>query len=192
MSRFNDESRSVLKLKSVLGCLPDEALDTLVQRARPTRFDKNQMLYRRGDKGDSLMVLLSGKVKVSNITDEAREAVLSFLGPGDLIGEIAALDGKDRSADATALEPTEAAVIYRRDMLAVLEKYPQALLGIVAVLASKLRMTSAMVEHGQLQMARKAALGLLRLAEQHGREVDDGTRLDLKLSHRDLGSYLGL
>ena len=185
-------SHSVLKSRSVLGGLPDDAIETLVARARHVRFAKRETLYRPGDEGDSLMVILPGRVKISNVTDDAREVVLNFLGPGDLNGEIAVLDGKGRSADATALEPTEAAVIYRRDLLAVLERHPAALLGIVAELAGKLRMTSAMVEHGLLQMSAKAARGLLRLAEMHGKEADGGTHLDIKLSQKDLGSYLGL
>jgi len=185
-------SRSVLKSRRVLGGLPDEAIDTLIARARHVRFAKGEMLYRRGDEGDSMMVILTGRVKISNIADDAREVVLNFLGPGDLNGEIAVLDGKGRSADATALEPTEAALIHRRDLFAVLERHPAALLGIVGVLAGKLRMASAMVEHGLLQMSAKAAHGLLRLAEVHGREAADGTHLDIKLSQKDLGSYLGL
>lgn len=192
MAAQEEQARRILKSKSVLSSLPDDALDLLVKRARVTRFSKGEMLYRRGDDGDSLMVVLAGRIKISNITDDAREVVLNFLGPGDLNGEIAVLDGKGRSADATALEPTEVAVIYRRDILPVLEKYPQAMLGIIGVLAEKLRMASAMVEHGLLQMAGKAARGLLRLAEQHGRETKDGTLVALKLSQKDLGSYLGL
>lgn len=186
------DGRAVLKSASVLGALPDEALDGLMKRARSHTFAKGEALYRRGDQGDSLMVILSGRVKISNITDDAREVVLNFLGPGDLNGEIAALDGKGRSADATALERTEALILYRRDILSVLEQHPKAILGIVEVLAGKLRMASAMVEHGLLQMAGRAAHGLLRLAEAHGRTVADGTLVDLKLSQKDLGSYLGL
>lgn len=185
-------SRTRLKSTSVLGCLPDEALDRLIARARHARFSKGEMLYRRGDPGDSMMVILTGRVKISNIADDAREVVLGFLGPGDLNGEMAVLDGKGRSADAIALEPTEAAVFYRRDLLAVLQGHPQALLAIVVVLAGKVRTTSAMVEHGVLQMSAKAARGLLRLADHHGVENKEGTRLDIKLSQRDLGSYLGL
>ena len=182
----------VLKLRSVLGRLPDEALDGLVARGRPVRFTKGEALYRRGDAGESMIVIVSGRVKISNVTDDAREVVLNFLGPGDLIGEMAALDGGRRSADATALEAVEGILFYRRDMIATLERHPKALLGIVGELARKLRMTSAMIEHGALQMSGRAARGLLRLAEQHGREAGDGTRLDIKLSQKDLGSYLGL
>ena len=184
--------RAILKTKSVLGRLADDVLDDLARRARLARYVKGEVLYRRGDQADNLMVILSGRVKISNITDDAREVVLNFLGEGDLNGELAALDGKGRSADATALETTEVAILYRRDFIPVLERNPKALLDIVAALAEKLRMTSAMVEHSLLQMSGKAANGLLRLANQHGRKIEDGVLVDLKISQRDLGSYIGL
>ncbi len=184
--------RLILKTDSILGCLPDGVLDECLKRARITRFGKGEAIYRRGEPGDSLMIVLSGRIKISNITGEAREVVLNFLGEGDLNGELAALDGKGRSADATALETTEVAVLYRRDLIPILERHPQALMSVVAVLCEKLRMTSAMVEHGLLQMAGKAAGGLLRLAKLHGRQTRDGLLIDIKLSQKDLGGYLGM
>jgi len=105
---------------------------------------------------------------------------------------LAALDGKPRSADAMALEPTEALVLWRRDLIPVLERHPQAMLGIIEALAGKVRQMSAALEHAGLQMNARAANALLRLAEQHGREVADGTLIDFKLSQRDLGSFAGL
>lgn len=184
--------RETLRAKSVLGALPDAALEELIARARTVRFAKGASIYKRGDDGDSLMVILSGRVKIANVTTDAREVALNFLGPGDLNGELAALDGKPRSADAMALEPTEALVLWRRDLIPVLERHPQAMLGIIEALAGKVRQMSAALEHAGLQMNARAANALLRLAEQHGREVADGTLIDFKLSQRDLGSFAGL
>lgn len=188
----NDEIRAVLKARSVLAALPDAALDDLLRRARPVRYAKAATIYQRGDPGDSLMILLAGRVKIANVTADAREVALNFLGPGDLNGELAALDGKPRSADAIALEATEALVIWRRDLIPVLEQHPRAMLGVIEALAGKVRVMSAAVEHAGLQMTAKAASALLRLATLHGRQVADGTLIDIKLSQRDLGSYAGL
>lgn len=192
MGSYDDQSRDVLRSRSVLARLPGEELEGLVSRGRRVRFAKGEALYRRGDAGDSMIVIVSGRVKISNVTDDAREVVLNFLGPGDLIGEMAALDGKSRSADATALETVDGVLLYRRDVMAALGRHPETLLAIITELAGRLRMTSAMVEHAALQMSGRAARGLLRLAEQHGREAADGTRLDIRVSQKDLGGYLGL
>ncbi len=187
-----EQIREVLRNKSVLAALPDAALDELVRRGQPARFAKGAAIYHRGDAGDSLMIILSGRVKIGIVTTDARDVTLNFLGPGDLNGELAALDGKPRSADATALEATEALVIWRRDLLPVIEQHPEAMLGIIEALAGKVRAMSSAVEHAGLQMAARAANALLRLADQHGRPTADGILIDLKLSQRDLGSYAGL
>lgn len=184
--------RRIIETRSVLSGLPQEALDDLLKRARPVRFGKGDAIFNRGDAGDSMKVVLAGRIKVSNVSANAREVVLNFLGPGDLLGELGALDGKERSADAIALEETECLVIYRRDLLSLIEAHPKALMGLVTALTAKLRDASAMVEHGLLQMAGKAAKGLIRLADRHGRRVADGVLVDLKLSQRDLGNYVGL
>jgi CRP/FNR family cyclic AMP-dependent transcriptional regulator len=188
----NDQIRAVLRAGSMLAPLQDAALDELLSRARLVLYAKSETIYRRGDPGDSLMILLSGRVKIANIAADAREVVLNFLGPGDLNGELAALDGKPRSADAVALEPTEALVIWRRDLLPVLEQHPKAMLGVIEALAGKLRVMSAALEHAGLQMTARAASALLRLADLHGRDSPDGTLIDIRLSQRDLGGYAGL
>ncbi len=192
MPMMAEQIRDVLRSKSVLAALPEAALDELVRRGRPVRFAKGAAIYQRGDAGDSLMIILSGRVKIGIVTADARDVTLNFLGPGDLNGELAALDGKPRSADATALEATEALVIWRRDLLPVIEQHPKAMLGIIEALAGKVRAMSSAVEHSGLQMAARAANALLRLADQHGRVTNEGTLIDLKLSQRDLGSYAGL
>lgn len=182
----------LLKAKSVIGPLPEQALADLVQRARTVRFSKGETVYRRGDKSDSLLIILSGRVKVFNVATNAREIVLNVLGAGDLVGELGALDGQPRSADAAALEPCEGLLFLRRDILPALESHPKAMLQVVIVLSKKLRQLSAMAETSLLQMASKAASGLLVLANQYGRPVDDGMLIDVRLSQRDLGNYIGL
>ena len=192
MTTSHDRAREALKTLSFLGGLPDPLIDQLAGRAHSKRYRKGETIVTRGDDGESLMIVLAGRAKISNITSDAREIVLNFLGKGDVIGEIAILDGAPRTASAVAIEDTEALVLYRRDLLPVLLKNPDAMLELIQILCEKLRATSAIVEENSLPMAARVAAGLLRLADQHGRVVKGGTLIDLKLSQRDLGSYLGL
>ena len=92
-----------LKSLTFLGALPEEARAQLVKRGCMVKIGPGETIYRRGDPGDSLMILISGRIKISNTTVNAREIVLNFLGPGDVAGEIAALDGEPRTADAIAI-----------------------------------------------------------------------------------------
>src|SRR5262249_1674651 len=190
--KLAERVRPFLRANTFFGGLPDDALDRLIGRGHTKRFARGEVICRRGDPGDSLMVVLSGRAKVVNTTTDAKEVVLNILGAGDLNGEIAALDGKGRTADTIALEPCEVFAIHARDLLPTLTAHPAALLEIVQVLCDKLRSASAIIEDNTLEMRGRTARGLLRLAEQHGRTSKDGVRLEVKMSQRELGAYLGL
>jgi CRP-like cAMP-binding protein len=172
--------------------LPDAALDAVLRRGHIKRYTRGETIYRRGESGDSMMVVLEGRIKITNITADAREVVLNFLGAGDVNGEIAVLDGKARTADAVVLQDCEIFAIYARDLLPVLTAHPAALLEIIQLLCEKLRSASAMIEDNLLEMRVRTARGLLRLAQQHGRASKDGIRLELSASQKELGAYLGL
>jgi CRP-like cAMP-binding protein len=184
--------RPFLKSHTFFGGLPDPALDALIERGHTKAYTKGDVIYRRGELGDSLMVILSGRIKVTNVSANAKEVVLNFLGAGDINGEIAALDGKERSADAVALEPCEIFAVYARDLVPTLTAHPEALLEIIQLLCDKLRSASAIIEDSTLEMRGRTAKGLLRLAQQHGRTSKEGIRLGLAVSQTELGAYLGL
>jgi CRP/FNR family transcriptional regulator, cyclic AMP receptor protein len=192
MSAPNEQARTALRSASFLGGLPEPLLEQLAQRAKVTRYAKGATIYRRGDEGDTMMVILSGRVKITNVTAEAKEVILNFLGRGDVNGEIAVLDGGERTANAIALEDTEALVVYRRDLMPVLMADASTLMEVISILCEKIRATSLIIEDNSLQMQGRTASGLLRLANQHGRKTSDGVMIDLKLSQRDLGNYVGL
>jgi CRP/FNR family transcriptional regulator, cyclic AMP receptor protein len=184
--------RPFLKSHTFFGGLPDPALDALIERGHTKTFAKGDVIYRRGEPGDSLMVILSGRIKVTNVSASAKEVVLNFLGAGDINGEIAALDGKERSADAVALESCEIFAVHARDLVPTLTAHPEALLEIIQLLCEKLRSASAIIEDSTLEMRGRTAKGLLNLARQHGRPGTDGTSLRVTISQEELGNYLWL
>jgi CRP/FNR family transcriptional regulator, cyclic AMP receptor protein len=181
-----------LRSSTFLGALPPASVDTLLKTGHTQHYPKGKIIFERGDPGDYLLVVLEGQVKISNVTSQGREVILNLLGVGDLNGEIAVLDGGGRSATATALEDTEAFVLFRRDLLPILKENPSSLLEIMSTLCEKLRQTSAMVEYAQRSMQARFASSLLRLASQHGRKSNAGILIDFRLNQRDLGNYAGL
>jgi len=184
--------RPFLKQNTFFGGLPDGVLEALIARGHSETYAKGEVVCRRGDPGDSLMVVLAGRLKISNITADGREVVLNFLAPGDLNGEIAALDGKERTADAVAMQASEVFVVDRRYLLPALTAHPEALLEVVEILCEKLRSSSAIIEDNTLEVRSRTARGLLRLAQQHGRQGKDGIRLSLSMSQTELAGYLGV
>ena len=191
-SRIGERVRQFLKNQSFLGSLSDAALDTVVRRGHIKTYSAGDFICRREEHGDTLMVIISGRVKITNSNRDGKEVVLNFLGPGDISGEIAVFDGKRRTADAIALESTEAFLIYGRDLLPVLKAHPQALVEIIQGLCERLRVASAIIEDNSLDMRRRIARGLLRLALQHGRTSKEGVRVNLAASQSELGAYLSL
>jgi CRP/FNR family cyclic AMP-dependent transcriptional regulator len=187
-----DRIRPFLRNNTFFGGLPDAALDHLIRRGHTKKYPRGAMIYRRGEPGDSLMVLLSGRIKITNTNADAREVVLNFLGEGDINGEIAALDGNERTADAVATEDCEVFTVYARDLVPMLVEHPQAMLEIIQILCQKLRAASAIIEDSTLEMRARTARGLLRLCRQHGRTGREGVRLQLSVSQRELGAYLGI
>ncbi len=100
--------------------LPDEALRRIAASGVVRTFPKNTILIAEGDVGDSLYILLSGRVKVYASNAAGREVVINFHGPGEYVGEMS-LDGEPRSASVVTMEPTTCAIVNRaqfRDFLA--------------------------------------------------------------------------
>jgi CRP/FNR family transcriptional regulator, cyclic AMP receptor protein len=190
-SASSNRIRPFLAKNTFLGRLPDIILDTLVRKGQLKTFAKGAPVYRRGDPGDSLFVLIEGRIKLTNTNLGGKEIVLHYVGAGEMFGEIAALDGGERAADAIALEDSEAFVVCTRDLLPALTGHPQAMLAILKALCEKIRVAAAIVEDNTLEMRGRTARGLLRLAQQQGRRGADGT-VQLTITQEELGKYLAM
>jgi CRP-like cAMP-binding protein len=156
-SPLSERIRPFLRGNTFFGGLPDAALEALIGRGHIEKYAKGDVIYRRGEPGSSLMVLLAGRIKIININADAREVVLNFLGVGDVNGEIAVLDGRERMADAVALEECEIFAVYARDLIPILIAHPSALLEIVQIICEKLRFASALIEDNTLEMRGRTA-----------------------------------
>jgi CRP-like cAMP-binding protein len=187
-----DRIRAFLKQHSIFGSLPDSALSALVRKGRTKTYSAGEFICRREEQGETLMVIVTGWVKITNSNPDGKEIVLNFLGPGDTSGEIALFDGNGRSADVVALGATEVFIVYARDLMPLLAAHPQTLFDIIQSLCERLRVASAIIEDNSLDMRRRIARGLLRLVLQHGRISKEGIRVSLTLSQSELGAYLGL
>lgn len=188
---FLDSMRPFLTQNTFLGALPAVVLDALLRKGQEQSYEKGDFIYRRGDPGDSLMVVLQGRVKLANINVSGKEVVIDFLAAGDVFGETSALDGRERAVDAVALERAGILVIQSRELLPILLSHPEAMLSVIRVLCDRSRAGAAIIEDNTLKMRARTARGLLRLARQHGLRSPDGT-LHLTISQEQLGKYLDL
>jgi CRP-like cAMP-binding protein len=185
--------RRALACSDIFGGLPAAATDVLVARGRVVRFDAGQVIYYRGDPGDSVMMVVTGRVRIGNSVAGGKEAIISYVDPGDIFGELAAFDGLPRSVDASASVPSEVLVLGRRELLSVLETYPAATLPIVALMCERTRRLAAMLEDAMfLNTDQRVAKALLRLAEEHGTAGPGGVVIDVRINETDLGFHIGV
>jgi CRP-like cAMP-binding protein len=191
----NQPDPELVKLVSghvLLGQLEPEELKRVLAFARTERFPAGQVIFRRGEPGHSMMTVISGRIKISVSSSEGKEAVLAILGRGEVLGEMALIDGKERSADATAMEASEALSIHRRDFIPFLERNPAICLRLLGVMSDRLRRTSEMVEDRSfLDLPGRLAKTLLDLGRTEGVDTKDGLRIDMPMSQSAFGAMLG-
>lgn len=168
-----------------------EELDEILNFSSERRVRRNQTIFQRGDNGSSMMAVLRGRVRISTVSGDGKEVTLNTINQGEIFGEIALLDGEPRSADATATEDTTLLVVERRNFLPFLRQNEDLFLRLLAVLCRRLRRTSMALEDIALfDLPVRLGRVLLKLAEDYGRPGNDGTRIDLKLSQRDLSNLV--
>ncbi len=168
-----------------------EEVDAILDFATERRFRRGQVVFQKGDTGSSMMAVLSGRVRISAVNADGKEITLNVINPGEVLGEIALLDGQPRSADASAIEDTVLLVVERRNFLPFLTNNQQLASRLLAVLCEKLRSTSLALEQIALfDLEARLARLILKLAADYGRPSADGTRIEMKLSQRDISNLV--
>jgi len=186
------DRRSLLAGVPLFAALNDRKLDALLTATTTKRLAAREELYHKGDPGNQLYAVMSGRLKASAAGLDGKEVVFSIMGPGEVIGEIALLDSKPRSATVEAMEASELLTLHRRDFLPVLERHPRVALQLAAVLAGRLRRLSELTEDTLfLTLPSRLAKKLLSLAAEYGKPVPEGTRIDVRLPQGELGEMVG-
>jgi CRP-like cAMP-binding protein len=153
----------------IFGILGPELLQQLRSHARLKTIERGTTVFSKGDPGTSLFAILEGQVKVVSFSAQGKNAVFNVLSAGDIFGEIALLDGGERTADVIAITDCKLLVIERRDFLPLVHSRPEIAQKLIEVLCERLRNTSRQVEEVMfLDLSAKLARALLRLKENSG------------------------
>jgi CRP/FNR family transcriptional regulator, cyclic AMP receptor protein len=155
-------------------------------------FQRGAVLFSEGDVADRVFLIEHGWVTLRTPTPAGGEVILGLRGPGDVVGELSALDGEPRSATAVAVDDVEAVVAPARLMSTMLERDPGLAGELLRVLAKRLRESDRQrLEFAMLDTLGRVARRLLELAERFGEPGDDGVRVELPLSQEQLASWCG-
>lgn len=173
------------------GLGPQEEAD-LRRVATVQSFRRGAVLFREGDQADRVLVIERGRVKIASVTLDGREVVLAIRGPGDLLGELAAVDGHPRSAAAIAMEDVDALVVPAVRFATFLEDHPAVPFRLLQTVIGRLRDADRKrVEFGAHDALGRVAQRLVELADRYGRAAGNGIRIDLPLTQEELAGFTG-
>jgi CRP/FNR family transcriptional regulator, cyclic AMP receptor protein len=188
-----EAARSLIGGDSVLGRLLEPDLVDLLQWSMVRTLRKRAQIYRRGDPGRTVIVILDGYVKLSSMTVGGREVVLEIARPGMCFGELSVLNDWPRDTDATALSRCRLLAIDGRQFTQIMARSPEALQTVIQLISRRLRTATERVLDGVAMVASaRLAKALIQLAELQCSAVGDGARIDLQLSQTELGGMTGL
>jgi len=177
---------------ALLAYLADPDRDYLLARGTRRRFRANDVVLMEGDPSDHVHVLVAGWVRVSTIVEDGREVLFGLRGPGEVLGDLAAVTGRPRTASVRAIEPCTVFQLSGAQFVAVLRNRPEIAIATIKTVAARLRNAeSARVDSAAYDVSRRVAGLLVRLAEEHGRAVPEGVVVEDSLSQTDMAAQVG-
>jgi CRP-like cAMP-binding protein len=179
---------------SLLSELPGRLSTSLFADAKPVRLAADEVLFLAGDSGDGCYRIEDGLLKVTMVSRSGAERILAFLGPGAIVGELSIIDGRPRSASVVAVRAAVLSFLGRAAFEAFAQKHPEVYKSLVALLATRLRETDAVVAAGSfLPLRGRVACTLLELAENFGQDVGTGRIvIRQKIGQSDLAAMAGI
>jgi CRP/FNR family cyclic AMP-dependent transcriptional regulator len=185
----HQEKRRLFEQHFLLGRLSRVEIDALLSYSRVERYSGGREIFTKGSPGQSMMAVLRGSVKISSLSPDGKEIVFNNVRPGEVFGEIAMLDGEERTAIATAMEDCELLVLNRRDFMPLLEKHADICMILLRILCQRLRQTSEQVEDVLFRhLEARIAKTLVHLAHSTNRKDPP---IDLHMTQRDLANNVG-
>jgi CRP-like cAMP-binding protein len=170
----------------------DDEIEAVAATVSDRRYGKHQFIVREGDPGDTFFILVKGSVSVCRIAPDGRETILSILKEGDFFGEMSMFDSSLRSASIKTLTEVEVGAIRQADFVILLDRNPRIGRSLVIALSERLRAANALIAATTSQdiRARLASL-LLNLGDQFGEQVENGTRITLRLTNQEMANMIG-
>ena len=183
----------LLSSTKLFGALSEASRLDVARQMRETVFQAGQSIFARGDAGKDVYLVLEGRVRLSVLSSEGRELTFSHAAPGDVFGEIAALDGGRRTAEATAVTAVRAMTLSHTMLLRLVETSPGFAQSVITFLCSRIRETDIQLEgvalhRIEVRLAR-FLLGLLRQRDEASTKAHE--TIDIGMSQGELALLLG-
>jgi len=173
--------------------LPAKRLSAALKKCHCLRLPEKKEVYRRGESGTDMCIVLRGGVKVSAISADGKEIIFDLLSEGDFFGELSLLDGKPRTATVTTLVPSVLVILERGFFMSFMEDNPTTAIRLLQILTHRLRAVDTLLEEvlffdSETRLARR----VLALIDIYGKAVESTAQIELKVSQQDIASLVGI
>ena len=172
--------------------LNGKQLQSLPDKLQPRRYQRGEVIFHEDDPADRMHIIVDGRVKISIASEDGRERDIALFQSGDCFGEMALLDGSNRSATATAVYATETMVFFRQGFLDFLGENPELAADVNTMLVQRFRNVNQMLgDMVFLDVPTRVAKQLLALAETYAEDAKPGDQIVVPLSQGELARLVG-
>jgi CRP-like cAMP-binding protein len=172
--------------------LDDASAASLRASMSGVKLSRGQILFKEGDAGDRLFVVVDGKLKLGTAAKDGRENLLSILGPGDMFGELSLFDPGPRTATATAVVDSKLLALANDQVLGWVKEHPQVSLQLLGRLAQRLRKANDVLSDLVFaDVPGRVAKAIIELGKRFGTQKDDGLHVNHELTQEELAQLVG-
>ena len=173
----------------IFASLKEEQLQSLPGKLQPRSYQRGEVIFHEDDPADRMHIIVEGRVKISIASEDGRERDIALFQSGDCFGEMALLDGSNRSATATAVDATETMVLLRQDFLG---ENPEMAADANALLVQRLRNVNQLLgDMVFLDVPTRVAKQLLTLAETYAADAKPGDAIVVPMGQDELARLVG-
>jgi CRP/FNR family transcriptional regulator, cyclic AMP receptor protein len=176
----------------LFSALDDAAATSLRASMAPVKVSKGHTLFKEGDSGDRLFVVVDGKLKLGTSSSDGRENLLSILGPGDMFGELSAFDPGPRTSTATAVTDAKLLSLAHDQVIGLITQHPKVGIQLLGRLAQRIRRTNeTLADLVFSDVPGRVAKAIMDLGTRFGVAKDDGLHVDHDLTQEELAQLVG-
>jgi CRP/FNR family transcriptional regulator, cyclic AMP receptor protein len=187
---YSDEE--VVRSAPLFSALDDAASASLRQSMEPVKVGKGNTLFKVGDIGDRLFVVVSGKLKLGTTSIDGRENLLTILGPGEMFGELSLFDPGPRTATATAVTDAKLMALSHDKVIGWVTEHPNVSLQLLGRLAQRLRRSNEVLADLVFSdVPGRVAKAIMDLGTRFGVQKDDGLHVNHDLTQEELAQLVG-
>ena len=182
----------IIRKAPLFSALDDDASHALRASMVALKLNKGQILFKEGEEGDRLYVVVHGKIKLGTTSADGRENLLSILGPGEMFGELSLFDPEPRTSTATAVTDVRLVSLAHDAVIGLVTSSPQTSLELLRRLAQRLRKSNeVLADLVFADVPGRVAKAIMDLGERFGVQKEDGLHVNHDLTQEELAQLVG-